>query len=100
MARLKVDTERWTVKENAYFAMLDAVKMVIGNKEREINNLVTEDTTYKGPKSAAEFYKIWSICGAQGPFMLDNGFSSLSVERGSVHPRSNTLIWRYPKEYL
>lgn len=62
--------------------------------------MVAEDENYKGPKSAPEFYKVWSISGAQGPLMLDGGFGSLSVEKGSVHPKSNTLIWRYPREYL
>lgn len=43
MIRLSVDTERWTVKDNAYFAALDAVKMVMANKQREINNLATDN---------------------------------------------------------
>lgn len=34
MSRLRVDTERWTVKENSFFASLDAVKMVMVNKQR------------------------------------------------------------------
>lgn len=52
MSRLKVDTERWTVKDNAYFASLDSVKMVLANKQRELNNLVTDNDTYVGPKSS------------------------------------------------
>ena len=77
MARLDVATERWTVKENTYFAMLDAVRIVLANKQREINNRINdENSNYTGPKTAAEFYSIWSISGNQGPLKLDRSFAS------------------------
>lgn len=61
--------------------------------------MLTDDENYAGPKSAPEFYRVWSISGSQGPLKLDNGFASLVSLKGEINTKSNTLIWRYPKEY-
>lgn len=78
--------------------MLDAIKMTIANKQKEIIKAKGNET-YIGQKSAPQFYKVWSISGSQGPLKLDVSFASLTNEKGQLNPKSNTLIWRYPKSY-
>lgn len=79
--------------------MLDAVKIVMANKQKELSIKVGQEDNYTGPKTAAEHYQVWSISGAQGPLKLDLSFASQSNEKGELNPKSNSLIWRYPRSY-
>ena len=54
----------------------------MGNKQRELTNLANnEETKYTGPKSAPEFYNVWCMSGAQGPFKLDLTFASQVTDK-------------------
>lgn len=80
--------------------MLDAVRIALANKQREISNkLADKESNYTGPTTAAEYYRVWSISGKQGPLKLDRSFASINNEKSDIDPKSNTLIWRYPRNY-
>ena len=79
--------------------MLDAVKIVMANKNRQLSLKVVNEEDYTGPHTAPEHYEVWSISGTQGPLKLDLSFASPNNQKGDINPKSNSLIWRYPQNY-
>lgn len=100
MKDLKIYGDRWTTSDNVYLAVMDSVKNVIAKKNKDIMEKIAHDSNYNGPKSAAEFYGIWSISGYQGQqkFRAHTNFDNTYYSKPTNS--DNVFLWRYSDNYV
>jgi hypothetical protein len=99
MRRYGVYAHKWTSKENLYLAAMDSIKNVIARKQRDILEK-RRDPLYKGPRTAAEFYGVWSMSGYRGQqkFRAHTNFDNTNFLK--PHNSDNIFLWRYPANYV
>ena len=66
MKTYNVYNRKWTDSSNVYLAAMDSIKMVMGKRQKLLDAQISKDVNYRGPRSCAEYYGVWSMSGYLG----------------------------------
>ena len=98
MEKYKVAVHSWTKQNNLYLTSMDSLKNVIGRRQNELDEKAKEKD-YDGPRSASEYYGLWSMSGYRGQqkIRINSNFDNNYYE----NPQSsdNVFLYRYSQEY-
>ena len=98
MDEYHVKEHSWTNDNELYLTSMDSLKNVIGRKQNELNEK-SRANGYDGPRSAAEYYGIWSLSGYRGQqkIRINTNFDNSYYK----NPKSsdNVFFYRYSIEY-
>lgn len=98
MDKYGVRRDSWTNDNELYLTSMDSLKNVVGRKQKELEK-VRDGKDYKGPRTAAEFYGIWSMSGYRGQqkIRINTNFDNSYY----LNPQSsdNVFLYRYSQEY-
>lgn len=99
MKNYEVYNDRWTNKKDTYLAAMDSLKNTLGKKQTELKHKRQSDPSYKGPKSAHQYYGIWSMSGYRGQqkFRPHTNFDLNNFR--NPYSSDNPFLYRYSKEY-
>ena len=98
MEKYGVKGDSWTNDNELYLTSMDSLKNVVGRKQRELDK-VRDAKDYQGPRTAAEFYGIWSLSGYRGQqkIRINTNFDNSYY----VNPQSsdNVFLYRHSQAY-
>jgi hypothetical protein len=98
MEKHKVAGNSWTNQNDLYLTSMDSLKNVIGRRQNELDEKAKEKD-YDGPRSASEYYGLWSMSGYRGQqkIRIHSNFDNNYYE----NPQSsdNVFLYRYSQEY-
>jgi hypothetical protein len=55
---------------------------------------------YNGPKSAAEYYRIWSMSGYRGQQKFRGHTNFVNTYNSKPFNSDNVFLWRFPEPYV
>lgn len=100
MKNYNVYNRKWTDSSNVYLAAMDSIKMVMGKRQKLLDAQILKDVNYRGPRSCAEYYGVWSMSGYLGQQKLRSFTNFDNTYNFSPHSDGNVYLWRYSIEYV
>lgn len=77
---------------------MDSLKNVIGRRQNELNEKA-KGKDYKGPRSSAEYYRIWSMSGYRGQQKIRINTNFDNSYYHNPQSSNNVFFYRYSIEY-
>jgi hypothetical protein len=100
MKTYNVYNRKWTDSSNVYLAAMDSIKMVMGRRQKLLDAQISKEVNYRGPRSCAEYYGVWSMSGYLGQQKLRSFTNFDNTYNFSPHSDENVYLWRYSIEYV
>ncbi len=98
MEEYHVKDHSWTNDKDLYLTSMDSLKNVIGRKQNELNKKA-QSKDYTGPRSAAEYYGIWSMSGYRGQQKIRMHTNFDNSYYYNPQSSNNVFLYRYSIEY-
>ena len=99
MRWLGVFDYRWTSEKNVYLASMDSCKVMMAKRQRMVEARLRLPF-YEGPRSAPEWYGLWSMSGYRGQQKFRSHTNYDNTNHIKTKNSDNPFFWRQSLEYV